>query len=212
MFKNRTAPDPANENWNQEVVGESRYQKVLKGVTTFQRDRDGSYWRGVMYLHHDARNRHDRNAVSVHVAGAIGMPKVGYIPAKDKNKLDYIKTMHKENLKYMAVRARIIGGPVKGKRRYDDEYKGMYGIELDTVTPVNTGWILEYTGVGKGAKPKAQYLRIRDRASNQPAPKRKSQSPDAEHGSKRHQPPPPTDEQVTEMIEQIREDRSSEDS
>jgi len=200
------APDPANENWNQEVVGESDYQKVLKTVTAFHRDRDGSHWRGVMYLHHDARNRHDRNAVSVHVPGAIGMPRVGYIPAQDKNKLGYIETMRNENLKYMAVRARIIGGPMKGKRRYDDKHKGVYGVELDTVTPINASWISEYTGGVKRAKLKTKYLLNRDRDSSQSPPKWKSQTTGSEHGSKRHsQPPPPADGQIVEISDEIRQ-------
>lgn len=114
------APDLGAENWNQQVVGESHYQKAISKAVGSQKDRDGSYWRGEAEISHDKKNKHDRYAVVVEINGKT----VGYLPASDTNRL----IVEELGGKSRSVPARVKGGFVTG-----DGSRASYGVELSIV-------------------------------------------------------------------------------
>ncbi len=111
------APDLGAENWNQQVVGESHYQKAISKAVGGQKDRDGSHWRGDAEISHDKKNKHDRYAVVVKINGKT----VGYLPASETNR----SLVEELQGKSLSVPARIKGGFVTG-----DGSRASYGVEL----------------------------------------------------------------------------------
>jgi len=121
-LKRQEAPDLANENFNQEVVGESKYWDELNNIVGRKRDVGGSYWRGEMFISHDKRNKFDRYAVRVQ-AREISYVTVGYLPADETNK-GLIEFLDGERL---AVPAKIEGGKAGGSdQNKEDLYLEVY--------------------------------------------------------------------------------------
>ena len=104
-------------DFNQEVVGESHYQKALTKIVGKQKDGEGSYWRGSAVIRHDSKNRHDKWAIEV----AIDGNRVGYLPSDPSNK-DLIEDL--------AGQARRLPARINGGYRLDEGGTAYFGVRL----------------------------------------------------------------------------------
>jgi len=104
-------------DFNQEVVGESHYQKALTKIVGKQKDAEGAYWRGSAVIRHDQGNKHDKWAIEVTINGN----RVGYLPSDPANKT-LIDTM--------SGQARRLPARINGGYRLDHGGTAYFGVRL----------------------------------------------------------------------------------
>jgi len=104
-------------DFNQEVVGESHYQKALTKIVGKQKDAEGAYWRGSAVIRHDRGNKHDKWAIEVTINGN----RVGYLPSDPDN-----KTLIAD----LDGQARRLPARINGGYRLDHGGTAYYGVRL----------------------------------------------------------------------------------
>ena len=104
-------------DFDQEVVGESHYQKALTKIVGKQKDAEGAYWRGSAVIRHDRGNKHDKWAIEVTINGN----RVGYLPSDPANKT-LIDTM--------SGQARRLPARINGGYRLDHGGTAYFGVRL----------------------------------------------------------------------------------
>ena len=111
------ADDMGLYEFDQQVAGESHYQKALAKAVGRKRDKDGSYWRGVAESRHDRKNKHDKWAVGVYIESRL----VGYLPASAGNK---------RIVEELRRGSRTVPARIKGGFKMEDGSRAYYGVEL----------------------------------------------------------------------------------